>query len=226
MASWFNLAFDTTGPAGVSIVLAGGAAYTSVRDIAATLDTTDPDTTGYSLKIFGDVDDAYAPAEYRALEANAPWVTFAATKNIRLSTGDGAKTVYVKIRDDVWNESASASDAITLDTTVPVLTVSGPDVTKISKVSGKRVASFSFSPDVALDEYKVKVVPSSGSLEDAGTVIPVTNGSTNMTGGSVAAAGTVNSQIDGRDLEVASAGDGNKIIKVFGREAGSNNWSL
>lgn len=226
MASWFNLVLDTTGPAGVTITLAGGAAYASVRDITAAIATSDGDTTGYSMKIYGDVDDSYAPSEYRELEANAPWITFATSKSIRLSSGDGSKTVSVKVRDDVWNVSTAASDAITLDTSVPVITISGPDVSKVSEIAGKRTASFSFSPDVALDAYKVKVVPATGSLEDAGTQIGTTNGSTNMSGGAVSSGATVNCTIDGRDLNAASAGDGNKIIKVFGRESGSQNWSI
>lgn len=225
MPAYFNLVLDTTGPGGVTISLAGGAAYTALRDITATIGTSDGDTTGYQMKIWGDVDGA-ADANIQPLEANSAWITFNTSRSVRLSTGDGSKTVYVKVRDDVWNESTQQSDSITYDSSVPVITISGPDVSKVSKIAGKRVASFSFSPDVALSAYKVKVVPASGSLEDAGTVIPTTNGSTNMTGGAVGAGATVNCTIDGRDLEVASSGDGSKIIKVFGQEAGSGNWSV
>ena len=225
MASNFILTLDTTAPVGVSISLAGGAAYAALRDINATLGTSDTPTTGYTMKLWGDVDAAY-DANVQPLEANSSWITYATSKAIRLATGDGSKTVYVKIRDDVWNESTSASDAITLDTSVPILTITGPDVARVSKISGKRVAAFSFSPDIAIDAYKVKVVPSSGSLQDAGTQIGTTNGSTNMSGASVSAGQTINCTIDGRDLEIASAGDGDKIIKVFGREAGSQNWSV
>lgn len=225
MASNFILTLDTTAPSGVSISLAGGAVYTAIRDITATLGTSDGDTTGYSMKLWGDVDPAF-DANVQTLEASSTWITFAASKAIRLTSGDATKTVFVKIRDDVWNESTGVSDTIIYDATMPVITITGPDVSRISKISGKRVSSFSFSPDVALDAYKVKVVPSSGSLENAGTQIGTTNGSTNMTGGAVSGGGSINCTIDGRDLEVASAGDGDKIIKVFGRESGSQNWSV
>lgn len=225
MPAHFNLTLDTTGPAGVTISLAGGAAYSSVRDITATIGTSDGTTTGYQMKVWGDVDNAY-DANVQTTEGASSWISYSTSKLIRLSTTDASKTVYVKVRDDVWNESAAASDSITLDTSVPVITISGPDVTKISKVTGKRTASFSFTTDVALDSYKVKVVPSSASLENAGTQIPTTAGSTNMSGGAVGAGATVNCTIDGADLETASAGDGDKVIKVFGRESGSQNWSV
>jgi hypothetical protein len=88
------------------------------------------------------------------------------------------------------------------------------------------VASFSFQVDQVFDEYKVKVVPSSGSLESAGTLIPTTNGSTNMSGsaGGYPATTNINSTIDGRDLELADAGDGTKVVKIFVRDP-SGNWS-
>lgn len=223
MAANFTLTLDTTGPAGVTFVLAGNAAFTSTRAISAAIGTSDGTTVGYQMKIWGDVDPA-ADANIQPLEANSAWVAYATTKTVTLSTGDALKTVQFKLRDEVGNES-SASDTITLDTTVPVLSITGPDLAKISKVAGFRVSTFSFSTDTALTAYKVKVVPATGSLESAGTQIGTTNGSTNMSGGAVAQGATVTCTIDGRDLEAASAGDGQKIIKVFGQEA-SGSWSV
>lgn len=223
MASTFTLTLDTVGPAGVTAIIAGNATYTGSQAVSLAIATSDTPTTGYQMKIWGDVDPA-ANANIQPLEANSSWIAFATTQAITLSAADGLKTINVKVRDDVWNET-QASDTITLDASLPVITISGPDVPKVSKVTGKRTASFSFSPDTALTAYKVKVVPSTGSLENAGTAIPTTNGSTNMSGGAVAAGATVNCTIDGRDLELASTGDGSKIIKVFGQEA-SGNWSV
>jgi len=224
MASFFTLTLDTTGPQGVSIVLNSGATFASTREVTATLATTDGTTTGYQMKLWGDVDPT-VNTSIQALEASSAWIAFNASQAVTLSNIDGFKTVNVKIRDDVFNESAVASDSITLDTTVPVITLSAPDVTRVSKVAGKRVASATFSTDTALVAYEVRVVPSQSSLQSSGTVIPTTNGSTNMSGGAVAANATVNITIDGRDLELASAGDGNKIVKVFGQEA-SGAWSV
>lgn len=223
MASNFVLTLDTQGPAGPSIVLNSGAAYTGTQAVTAAIATTDGVTTGYTMKLWGDVDPAADP-NVQPLEANSAWITYNTSKAITLLTGDGLKTINLKIRDSVWNES-SASDTITLDASLPVITITGPDVSIVSKITGKRTSSFSFSPDTALVAYKVKVVPATNSLENAGTQIGTTNGSTNMSGGAVGSGATINCQIDGRDLEAASTGDGDKIIKVFGQEA-SGNWSV
>lgn len=227
MATNFTVTLDTTAPAGVSIVINGNAAYTTSQAVTATIGTSDGDTTGYQMKIWGNVDPA-ANANIQATEGASAWIAFNTTQAVTLSTGDGNKTLSVKVRDDVWNESTSASDSITLDTTLPIPNVTvGPDVTRVSKVAGKRTVSFSFQADSQFDEYKVKVVPAAGSLHTAGTEIPTTNGSTNMSGtaGNYPALTNINSTIDGRDLELASAGDGAKVVKVFVMDD-AGNWSV
>lgn len=225
MANWFNLILDTLGPQGVTLSINSGAAYTNDQLVTLSIGCSDPDKTGYQMKIWGNVDTAY-DTNIQATEGASTWITYAASKQIKLATGDGTKTVYVKIRDDVWNESAQASDSITLDTTVPVVTITGPDVGKVSKVASKDTAAFSFSVDQAFVEYKVKVVPSTSSLHTAGTQIPTTAGSTNMSGsGSFEASTPIASTIKGADLETASAGDGTKIIKTFVKDA-AGNWSV
>jgi hypothetical protein len=226
-ATNFTLTLDTTAPAGVTISLNAGAAYTSTQAVTATIATSDSPTTGYQMKVYGDV-DLSANANIQDTEANSTWITFSTSQAVTLLTGDGSKTVKVKVRDDVWNVSSEATDAITLDTTLPVPNITvGPDVTKVSKISGKRTCSFSWQANSAFDEYKIKTVPSSGSLESAGTTIATTNGSTNMAGsaGGYPATTNIDSTIDGRDLEVASSGDGAKTIKVFVKDAAAN-WSV
>ena len=171
------------------------------------------------MKIWGGVDGA-------AIEADAAWVTFAATKEITLTTGDGKKTVNLKVRDDVGNESAVITKEIILDTAVPVVTITGPDKSKISKVATFNVAAISFTCDVDFVEYKVKVVPATTSLQDAGVVIGTENGSTNMSGtGEYPDAKAIDCTINAADLEAASSGDGEKIIKVFVRNA-AGTWSV
>lgn len=225
MANWFNLILDTLGPQDPSVSINSGDAYTNDQLVTLSIGTSDSDKTGYQMKIWGDVDTAY-DTNIQATEGTSTWITFATSKQVKLSTGDGTKTVYVKLRDDVWNESAQASDSITLDTTVPVVTITGPDVSKISKVASKDTAAFSFSVDQTFVEYKVKVVPSTSSLHTAGTQIPIAAGSTNMSGtGSFAASTPISCTIKGADLETASAGDGTKTIKVFVRDA-AGNWSV
>lgn len=225
MANYFNLTLDTTGPSNPTISVSSNASYATAQLVDCQISTGDGTTTSYQMKVWGSVDTAY-DTNIQATEGASSWITYATTKQIKLSSGDGNKTINVKIRDDVYNESSIASDSIILDTTRPVVTISGPDVTKISEQSGKNVASFSFTVDTAFVEYKIKVVSSSGSAESTGTLIPVTAGSTNMSGnsGSYAANTAINCTINGTDLETASAGDGAKVIKVFVKDS-AGNWS-
>lgn len=218
MASFFNLTLDTLAPSGLALLLNDGATYTTTQAITLKLELGDADTTGYQMKVWG--------TSAAATEADAGWETYVASKSITLPAGDGLKTVYVKVRDDVGNESAAVSDSITLDTAVPAVTVTGPDKSKISKVDGYNSAAFSFVVDVDFEEYKVCVVPAANSLHTAGVVIPTTNGSENTSGDISYKANTaINVTVKGADLEAASAGDGVKIVKVFVKNA-AGTWSV
>lgn len=224
MASYFNLVLDTIAPAGVAVEINGDAKYTTLASVTLGLTTTDEDTTGYQMKIWGDISDA-------ATEQDAVWQTYSATKALTLSGADGTKTIYAKIRDDVGNESVQASDTIILDTAVPVVTVTTPDRSKISKVSTFDTTVFTFSSDVAFMEYKVGVVPESSSIQTQCAVIPTTAGSQNTSGTAASvedafpASTPITVTIKGTDLEAANSGDGTKIVKVFVRnDAGT--WSV
>lgn len=225
MANFFNLEFDSTGPASPTITIDSGATYTTDQFVDATIGTADGNTTGYEMKIWGDV-DAANDANVQTIEGSSVWIAYATTKQVKLSATEGPKTLYLKLRDDVHNESGQASDAITLDTTKPIVTISGPDVSKISEKTGKNVAAFSFMSNEPFVEYKVKVVSSSGASHETGTLIAETNGSTNMAAsGTFAADTSINSTINGTDLKTASAGDGSKVIKVFVMDD-AGQWSL
>lgn len=218
MASYFNLVLDTLAPQGLAVKLNKGSQYTTSKNVSLSVSISDTSTSGYQMKVWG-IDGASS-------EDNATWETFAATKSIALPTGDGLKTVYVKVRDDVCNETAAVSATITLDTSVPAVTIIGPDVSRISKTAPKNVATFSFTSDVAFTEYKIKVVPSKSSLHDAGTLIGTANGSTNMNAtGTFKASAAITCKIYGKDLEMASSGDGEKIIKVFVKNT-HGTWSV
>ena len=219
MASFFNLTLDTLAPSGLSVSLNSGATTCTSRTVTLSVSVSDSDTTGYQMKIWG-IDGVSS-------EDAASWETFTGSKSITLTDGDGLKTVYVKVRDDVGNETAAVSDSITLNTSVPVVTVVGPDRSKISKVSGYNSAVISFTVDVDFDAYKVCVVPATNSLQDAGVVIPSTNGSVNTSGsaGGYPSGTAINVTIKGADLEAASAGDGVKIVKVFVRNT-AGTWSV
>lgn len=212
MASYFNLTLDTTAPTSVSLSIP---ASTNTRSITATIAATGAS----QMKLWGGITSA-------STESSASWETFNTSKSLTLTTGDGTKTVYMKVRDDVGNESATVSATISLDTSAPVPTITGPDVNRISKVTGFNESSFSFSADGAFVEYKIKVVPATSSIHSAGTQIGTTNGSTNMSGtGSFSANTSINCVINGADLEDASSGDGAKIIKVFVKDS-AGNWSV
>lgn len=218
MASYFNLTLDTLAPSGLSVVLNNGAIYTTSPVVTLGVSVSDASTAGYQMKVWGTAS--------AATEADAAWETLVASKSITLTAGDGLKTIYVKVRDDVGNETTAVSDTINLNTSVPAVTVDGPDRSKISLVNGFNVANISFTVGVPFIAYKVCVVPAITSLNGAGVVIGTANGSTNTSGnGQTFAANTpINVSIHGEDLEAASTGDGVKIIKVFAQnEAGT--WS-
>jgi hypothetical protein len=208
MASFFNLTLDLTAPSGLAIQINSGALYTTSTTVGLQTAVDDANITGYQMKIWG-----IADAEN---EAAAEWVSFNGLKNIVLTTGDGLKTVYVKVRDDVGNETSAATALITLDTAVPIVTITGPDRARISKVSGFDTSNIGFMADVDFVEYRVCVVPNNSSLHDVGVVIPTTGGSENTSGtGAFEADTAITVIIKGADLDTASSGDGVKIVKVF-----------
>lgn len=220
MASFFNLTLDTIAPSGVSIIINNGATFATKSAVSVKIATSDTDTTGYQMKIWGDITAA-------ATESAATWQTFSTSKSLTLTTGDGLKTIHCKVRDDVGNESAEVTDTITLNTNVPVVTITGPDKSKISKVSGFDTSILSFVSDTDFEEYKVCVVTNSNSSQSAGTVIPTTGGSENTSGkaGGYKKNTAISVTIKGADLESASSGDGVKIVKVFVKNI-AGTWSV
>lgn len=221
MASFFNLFLDTTSPKNVLFTLDDGSFYTKKKDVVLAITLDDSDTEGYQMKIWG-IDGAET-------ENDATWENFSATKTVTLTNSYGLKTVYGKVRDSVYNESTVASDTINLlDESVPMVTIVGPDVARISKKDGKNVSTFSFMADMDIVEWKVMVVKDISALVDSETnvLISTTNGSTNMSGTTETEANVpVLCSIRGDDLETASNGDGTKIVKVFVKSA-DNVWSV
>lgn len=215
MANNFNLTLDTTAPGGVALNINSSASYASTQAVTAQPLTTDGVTTSYQMKIYGDVDTA-DNANIQATEGASSWITYSTSQAVKLSSGDGSKTLRLKIRDDVGNASSEVTHSITLDTAAPVATISvAASPTKISKIATFDTTTFQFQADSAIQAWKVKVVPSTGSIESAGTTIPTTAGSTNTTGTTLAATTNQTVTIKGTDLETASSGDGTKIVKVF-----------
>lgn len=220
MAAFFNLTLDTLAPQNCSVVINSGAARTNIADVTLAIATGDADTTGYTMKVYGDIVGASSADE-------AVWEAYSAEKAVELTAGDGVKTVYVVIRDDVWNEAAAVSDFIELDTTAAVVTISGPDVSKVSEVEQKNISTFTFVVDEAFQEYKVMVVATEGAAHDAGTLIPTTAGSVNTSGaaGNYEADTAIEVKIHATDFKTAKGGaDGVGIVKVFVKDL-TGNWS-
>lgn len=218
MATFFNLVLDTTAPTGATFAVNAGASYATVEDVVGNFHTDDADTTGYQVKVWGDVDGA--------ADESASWSAYADSFPFQLTPGDGPKTVNARIRDDVGNQTGILTAVIRLDTSLPVpsITVAFTPI-KISKVSGWDVTTGAFAPNMDIQAWKIKVVPSTNSLHDAGTTIPTDSGSQDTSGGALLADANQPVTITGADLEAASAGDGSKIVKIFVQGL-NGNWSV
>ena len=100
---------NTSSPTG-SISINSGASYTGTRSIILTISATDDSdsTSSLTMKVSNSAD--FSDASYE---------TYATSKSWTLTTTDGTKTVYIKFKDSVGNESGTHSDTIALDTTAP-----------------------------------------------------------------------------------------------------------
>ena len=225
MASYVTITLDTTGPISPSVSIDQGL-YTNTQLVELTLSAGGGDVS--QMKIWGDIDTSY-DANVQDTEGASTWIANAASKQVKLSSGEGNKAINVKFRDDVYNESSQASDSITFDPSLPTVSIqSGPSPTKISKIASKDESSFQWQANVQFDEYVVMVVSDPGDPKTSGTQIGTANGSTNVSGnaGSYPATTNIATTINGADLEAVSAGDGAKYVKVFVREHAEDDvWS-
>lgn len=99
---------DTTLPTG-TILINGGAAYTSSASVTLTLSCSDGGTGCSQMQISND------GTTWSTLES------FVTTKSWTLSGGQGSKTVYARYRDVAGNTSTNYTDTISLDSTAPAL---------------------------------------------------------------------------------------------------------
>jgi len=104
---------DTIPPTG-TVVISGGAAATNVPSAVLAISATD-DSGIVSLMKFSNDDATYSAPE-----------PYATTKTWSLSSGEGAKTVYVRFSDPAGNWSSPVSASIALDMTPPTITVAFP----------------------------------------------------------------------------------------------------
>jgi uncharacterized repeat protein (TIGR02543 family) len=160
--------YDTEPPTGASISINGGAAYATDAAVILTLSATG----AYQMII--SEDNSFSGVSYQAYDTG---------RSFTLSSGDGVKTVYVKYRDYVGNETATINDTITLDTQVPTVSLSSTaaDPTNTSPIPvtitfSEAVTGFTES-DISVSNGMV----APGSLTGSGTtytvnIIPTANG--------------------------------------------------
>jgi len=113
-------ATDVTPPTG-SVTIAGGAAFTATDNVTLTVPATDP---GSGVSLVRVANTASVDGGGVLNDAGATSSTWAPTVPWTLPAGDGPKTVYVQFRDSAGNWSVPVSDAIGLDRTGPVGSVS------------------------------------------------------------------------------------------------------
>ena len=115
-------AADTTAP-NCSISINNGDIYTKSTAVTLALSATDDvGVTGYYLSTSSTTPSASATG----------WTSITSTRSYNasvsynLSSSDGKKTLYAWYKDAAGNVSVSATDAITLDKTAPVVTITSP----------------------------------------------------------------------------------------------------
>jgi hypothetical protein len=107
---YVTVTLDTT-PPDVAVEIADGDTTTLTADVTAAVTTSATDVL--QIKVWGDVDPAFDP-NVQPLEVDAAWVSYSAVLAVRLQHGTGVRRLSVRLRDDVANESAEASDQIDL----------------------------------------------------------------------------------------------------------------
>ncbi len=101
-----GITFDSIAPGNNSLAINGGSFATSSTAVTLTIGTNEPE------------------AEMRISERSdfegSGWEPHVSPRSFDLSVGDGAKAVYLQLRDPAGNESVALSQSIILDTQHPV----------------------------------------------------------------------------------------------------------
>lgn len=112
---------DTNAPS-CSISINNDATYTNSTAVTLNLSATDDvGVTAYYLST-----SATTPSSDSGWTSVTSTASYNASVSYTLSSGDGDKTVYVWYKDAAGNVSNTASDFISLDTTVPTITFTNP----------------------------------------------------------------------------------------------------
>jgi hypothetical protein len=104
-----TITLDTQAPS-TTLSINSGAASTNSANVTLTISATDPSpSSGVTQMMVSNSSDF----------SGASWETYATSKPWTLTTGDGIKTVYIRVKDAATNESAVANDTISLATSTP-----------------------------------------------------------------------------------------------------------
>jgi len=103
--TWFN---DYSPPTSLSININSGASFTNAQSVTLTLNAQDAES-GVRDMCFSNDGITYSP-----------WEPYSTSKSWILSSGDGTKYVYFKVRDNAGHVSQPVYDTIVLDTSAPV----------------------------------------------------------------------------------------------------------
>ncbi len=138
-----TIILDTVAPSG-SIVINGGAAYATSTAVNLTLSASDSRSGVYQMR-FSNNGSTWSA-----------WEAYGTSKAWTLTSGDGAKTVYVQYSDNAGNVSASYSDTIILDTVAPTSSATSPITTSALSFSVTWSGSDSLSGVASYDvQYRV-----------------------------------------------------------------------
>jgi hypothetical protein len=116
MSSAVSFIIDTLAPEGLSITINNGDTFTKEKDVILTLYAHDSGSRVEKMSFSSD-----------GISWSA-WEDYFVTKSYTLSSGDGRKTIYFRVKDNVGNIGGPVSEMITLDTSEPVLDSDGDGV--------------------------------------------------------------------------------------------------
>jgi hypothetical protein len=192
-------------------------------NVTLVIGTSDPDTTGYMVKVWGDVDPA-ADADIQTTEGASAWKPFPgggvgvgnANVPVKVSPGNGNKTVQHKIKDPSGNETPPVDTDVELaeDATPPVVTIDTvvPDSTITAGLADS--VEVQTTTNEAIQGGEVWVVADPGDGREGTMLIddPALSGT------------SWDPQITEAMLIAAALGYGTHIVKVFVQDE-AGNWS-
>ena len=216
---------------------------TAVAAFKARISGTDDEGKGQAsyYQLYGDCSTTEGSSQGIAYDEKDGWKelkyddgqTYMTLSDLYLTTPDGAKTIYLVVKDNAGNISAITSIEIELDTKAPTVAVSDIDYQRISKIHELRRSSaeatiegkyndqmhFTFTPDSLIQAYKVCAYTNQAAAlavtdpsketaipQSGDTVEGLTPSSTNMHAANLNSKAAVASMIAGADFEYALAG--------------------